>query len=766
MKLINQVKDSSLFVKYKILTILISLSIATGLGVGAQYLYFNSSYKTYFSEDNPERVEYEKIEDEFTNNDNILFVLTAKKGTIYDQTFLQAVDWLTKKSWHLPKATRVDSLTNFQHVTADENDLLVDDLIYPNEKLSEADLAKIKRIALSEPLLANRIVKENSNSTAVNVTLSTDEDDPHESIVIADAALLLKKEFSLLYPDIELRLTGSTMLNYAFENSAQEDGKKIVPLMYLVIFVITYLTLKSVLSTFITLIVVCLSTVATVGLAGFMGFYFTSVSAIVPTIVLTLAVADSVHILKTMKEFMVDGMGRKQAIIESMKLNQTPVFLTSITTIIGFLGLNFSAVPSYHDLGNMTAIGVAFAYLFSVTTLPSLVTVLPIKVKLKAKTGATKTDKFSHFLGAYANIIILATGLVLIVSLWAIPKMKSYDEPLKYFSKRIEFRSDTDFVIEHLTGVESIEIGLPSSSGSVADPGYLHDLEQLKTFIETHPEVVHVFSLSDIMKKLNKSMNADNPDFYKLPTQKDLAAQYLLLYELSLPKGLDLGNMLNLNKSSSRVVVTLSDTNSQKLIELSQDIRKWVKDNSNYIDKPLVGSSFVMFAHISKTNINSMVKGTTVTFLLITLSLVVALRSFRYGLLSIVTNVMPSLVAFGIWAITVAKVDIAVAVAATSTIGIIVDFSVHFLAKYSKFSRKEGAKNALNRTFQMVSPPILSTAIILAGGFLMLVLSPFRLNWVLGALSVMMILLATTFVFLTLPALLIKLNNKQIKRSI
>lgn len=759
----NPIKNGSLFIKYKWLTLFISLFITIGISSGAQYLYFDSSYKTFFAEDNPQRLEFESIQRTFTKSDNVLFVLSAPNDDIYQAEFLNAVASLTEQAWRLPFAVRVDSITNFQHISADEDDLLVADLVDTSSELSAAKLAEIRKIALAEPLLKNRLIKDGSGSTGIYVTLTLAEESPYESSEVGMAALALKTQFQQTYPHIDIRVTGNAMLSHAFSASAQADGETIVPLMYAVVLMIIFITLRSVLSTFISVIIIVMATSATLGAAGWLGFYFTSISSIVPTIVLTLAVADSVHLLKTMQTLMRRGLSRHDAIIESMKLNHTAVFLTSLTTIIGFLGLNSSAVPNYHDLGNMTAIGVFFAYVFSITTLPALVAILPIKQTALPTAADKKTTinarLMTHLVNQHASLILTITAVLTVAAILMLPRMESYDEPLKYFSQKIEFRRDSDFTIENLTGIETIEIALPALNGNVAEPKYLADLDALKSMLEKEHDVVNVSTLADTMKKLNRSMHGDNEAFYRLPEERTLASQYLLLYELSLPRGLDLNNTVDLSKSSSKVVVTFSDTNSKRIIEVVDKIRHWLDSNNHHFAEPVIGSPSVMFAHISKSNIDSMLKGTSVTFMIITLSLMIALRSVKLGALSIISNVLPALFAFGLWALLIAKADIAVAVAATVTIGIMVDFIVHFLIKYSKYRQDYPTQEAITQTLSIVAGPIISTALILICGFSILALSEFRLNWVLGALSALIILFATLFVFIVIPALLIKFDK-------
>lgn len=759
-------RDGGWFIRGRWLTVILSLAFVVTVGYGAAGLYFNSSYKTFFEADNPERQAYEHIQDRFLKSDNVLFVLTAPDGDIYRPEFLQAVHWLTDRAWGLHRATRVDSITNFQHVVADGDDLLVADLVDVGADLTPELQQEIRRVAESDPLLLGRLTRLGGNTTGVHVTLKLDDSVPDDATRAGEAAHRMAEEFRAKFPDIELRLTGDTMMSHAFAASSQADAEHIIPIMYLVIILIAWIALRSIWMTLITVLIVVLSSVAMLGVAGFAGFYFTSVSAIAPTIVLTLAVADSVHILKTVRHLMQQGQDRLSAIRGSMTVNQKPVFLTSVTTIIGFLGLNASAVPTYHDLGNMTAIGVAFAWAFSVITLPALAAITPFRVKpvQAAASGQMRPGIYaalSGFAAGHSGKVLMVLAVLAVGSVALLPQMKAYDEPIKYFGQSIEFRRDTDFTIANLTGVETIELSLPAKSGTIADPAYLADIDGLAGFLRDQPGVVHVATLSDTMKRLNRSMNGDRPGTYRLPESRELAAQYLLLYELSLPQGLDLGNTVDLDKSASRMVVTFGITNSDQIIETAERARHWLQENADATIEPsAISSASLMFAHISRANITGMVNGTGITFGLITLTIALAMMSLKYGLLSVISNVLPSVMAFGIWALVVAKIDIAVAVAATCTIGIVVDFTVHFLAKFHLMRPGRSVTEALTRALDLVGPPILSTAMILACGFSILALSDFRLNWVLGTLSAAMIVLGVVLVFIAVPAALVRLQRR------
>ena len=155
----------------------------------------------------------------------------------------------------------------------------------------------------------------------------------------------------------------------------------LMPLMFVVIFALTWLIIRSLTATFSTLLVIWLSTMVAMGAAGFFGVKLTPIAMSAPIVILTLAVADSIHILMSLRGLMREGMAKTDALVEAVRINFLPVTITSLTTIVGFLSLNFSDSPPYWHLGNITAVGIFAAWIYSLTLLPAALSLLPYRVK-------------------------------------------------------------------------------------------------------------------------------------------------------------------------------------------------------------------------------------------------------------------------------------------------------------------------------------------------------------------------------------------------
>ena len=629
--------------------LLATLLISGGIGSGARGLFFDTDYSAFFGEENPQLTAYEELQDLYTKNDNVLFVVEPANGEAFSEEALLAVEELTEAGWQLPYSTRVDAVTNFQHTSAEEDDLLVRDLVENVADRSAAERAQARDIAVAEPFLARRLVNDDATLTGVNVTLQLPGEDPTEPLQVAAAAREIVAEVGARHPEVTIYLTGFAMLNSAFQEVSVSELAFLMPIMFGAMFLVMIFTLRSVSSSIATMVLVMLSVGIAMGIGGFFEVGLTPPSAQAPTIIMTLAIADSIHILVTMLSGMRAGLSKYDAIVESMRVNLTPVFLTSLSTVIGFLSLNFSDVPPFNHLGNMTAAGVSAAFVLSVFLLPALVAILPVRVPKVRQSSSTFYERFADMVIARRRPLLWGSAALTVLFVALIPMNELDDRFVEYFDESIPFRTDTDFTADNLTGIYSIEFSLGSGeSGAISEPAYLERVEAFANWYREQPGVMHVSTFTDVMKRLNKNMHGDDEAYYALPDNRELAAQYLLLYEMSLPYGLDLNNQIDVDKSSTRFIVTLANISTVQVRGLVEAGEAWLRDNTPAPTHAVGSGPLVMFANISGINIRSMLIGSTLALVLISGLMVLALRSVRLGIISFIPNLIPGAIAFGI----------------------------------------------------------------------------------------------------------------------
>jgi len=758
-------KFGSWVVNHKWRVLLFSLIIVLTAASGVRFLGFITDYRVFFSPDDPKLIAFESLQKTYTQNDNVLYVIAPKNGKVFTRETLQSIELLTEEAWQTPYSIRVDSITNFQFITADEDDLVVRNLIEDSVSLSEKDLLLVKTLALNEPLLVNRAISPQAHVTGVNVTIQL-PDEKGGGIVpnIVDFSRTLADKIRAQNPDLDVYLTGMIFMNNSFKESSQKDMAFLVPLMFLVVILIVGFLLRVITGTFATVIVIFLSILAGMGLAGWAGIKLTPPSASAPNIILTLAVADCVHVLVAFLYNMRHGMQKQAAMIESIRINFQPIFLTSLTTAIGFMSMNFSDSPPFQDLGNIVAMGVVAAFLLSVTTLPALMMILPVRVREGKTHGHNLMDKFANFVITQRNKLLITLSALALIFISFIPNNELNDEFVKYFDETIDFRAATDFTTDNLTGIYTIEYSLKSSeSGGVSDPGFLKTVDEFAQWYRKQPETLHVNTVTDIFKRLNQNMHGDDYDWYRLPEDRNLAAQYLLLYEMSLPYGLDLNNQINVDKSAVRFTATVKSLSSNDLLALEERAQQWLTTNAPAEMKTSGVSPSIMFAHIGKKNIMSMLTGTTVALVLISFILMIALRSVKIGLISLIPNLIPAAMAFGIWGLIVGEVGLALSIVTGMTLGIVVDDTVHFLSKYLRARREQHKtpEESVRYAFLTVGTALWITSLALMAGFYLLSFSTFKLNSGMGLLTAITIAIALIVDFLLLPPLLMKLDGKK-----
>lgn len=301
-------------------------------------------------------------------------------------------------------------------------------------------------------------------------------------------------------------------------------------------------------------------------------------------------------------------------------------------------------------------------------------------------------DALASFIIHNRRGVLVGSGIVTIVLFALIPINQINDDFIGYFKESVEFRSDTEFTADNLTGMYNIAYSLEQGeSNGISTPTFLAQVEAFTDWLKARDEVTNVETITEIFKRLNKNMHGDDPAYFKLPESKELAAQYLLLYEMSLPYGLDLNNQLNVDKSSVRILITMNNIQTSQTLKLEQEIAQWLNDNTD-IATYYAASPNLMFSHIGKRNVDSMVLGVGYALIVIVAIMCIVLRSMKLGAVSVIPNIVPIGATFGIWGVMQGDVGISIGTGVGMILGIVIDNTVHFLSKYQRARRKRVLK--------------------------------------------------------------------------
>lgn len=749
------------------------------LASGLSSLTENNDGRIFFDEASQERQQLLALEQRFTETNSILLVLSVDKGDVFALEPLKAILEVTDLAWKMPYVTRVNSLSNYQRILSAQDDLIIEDLFTEDNLNHIESIAEIREYAVSEKDLVGQILSQDGKTTAVVLNMAAPRGDSVAIKVIMAEVAAIKKKIENKTTGLSLYITGDIPLDNAFADAYAYDLQYLFPLFLLAIFLVCYFFFKSILLSAVILSMMIMVVAATMGSAGYLDIDLSAGTSGVPIILITISLADFIHLLSAMRLAMRAGLDRNQAVQKAIKNNFLPISLTSFTTFIGFISLNFSEAPPFRDLGNLVAIGIVISYLITFTFFP----IFLVKIKLENvfKGKASRISASPEFILYISETLVRKRKMVAavvisgsIVICAGLTKIEFDDDWVKYFDQDNSFRRDTEFVVRHLTGVDTIEYMLSAEKGrSITDVDFLNRLDEFESWALAQPQINHVASIVPLFKKMHFHMNrkTETEEAEIVPTlanNSDLNAQYLLLYEMSLPVGLDLNDRIDIAKEATRLTVTARNLTSRQMRALDSQLSDKLKQ-MDLIKAHGSGTGIpLMFAGLSKRNIQSMLSGIAFALVVVSVVITVSFKSLKLGLLSFVVNILPIILGFGIWGWFYHTIGVSLTIVAAIAFGIVVDDSIHFITKYKKEidQKNDDIVGALKATFAGVGGALVMTTSILVIGFIILSFSVFQPTWGLGLISVIMISIALLFDFLLLPAFLVLFDsgpNKKIE---
>ena len=756
-------------VNNRIRVAVLTLICAFAVFAGIPNLKLDTDGRVFMAADNPDKILLDRFEQEFAKDDNLAIIVKPADGNVFTPRTLGAIGELTEELWNLPYVRLVNSITRFQNTYADGDMMVVEDLVPDPQTVTPEEAATARDTALDRIEIINSLISADGSATAISVIFRLPGVDLVSEIpnINAEAEPLLAR-YRAEYPEIEFKASGSVAISQAFATASQKDGETLTPSMLVAMLLVVGILLRSVTGALLILVLATLSALVSLGALGWTRIPINSATAVAPLMVITLAVASSVHILSSIRQTMQETPDRTEWARRALADHGLGITVAIFTTAIGFLSLNFSISPPFRQLGNMVAAGMVGVWVFTIFLLPGLICWLPMRQIKKA----ASVDRFMVWLGEFVirnqRRLLLGIPLVILGFAAGISQIKLEDDFLRYFDERFETRRATDLYETNLGGLNvleySVDTGVESGINSVA---YLESLDAFASFLRDQPEVSHIRILSDTIKRLNMNMNGDDPAFYRIPDTDEEASQYLFLYELSLGYGMDLTDQINVDRSSTRVSAFVPFATTTQLLELDDKVQAWFAENAAELANPVTGQTHV-YTMISARDVPSMLKGTTLALVFISFVIFLVLRNLKLGLVSLVPNLVPAAMGFGLWGFMVGNVTLAVSIVVAMTLGIVVDDTVHFILKYANARKRgESAEDSVRHAFKSVGMALTVTSLGLVIGFAILGQSGFAVNRDMARLTAITLSFALFVDFLFLPPLLIFLDRmKTMKTSI
>lgn len=739
-------------------TLAAALLLVLLCALGLPRLSINSDTRVFFSDGNVNRTQLDAFDARYNSGVNLFLALHAQEGTVLTRERLDVFAALTEAAWALPYATRVEGITNAVHVTSDAESIVIGDMYEPGS--DEPVAAAAERIT-ADSLLAGRLIATDRRTAAINITF----DYPLASSAVTDEILSATKAMveasGARAAGLEAWYAGRVASSNAFAVAGRRDLTTLLPVSFVAILGLLIVLIRSARAATALFLTAALAAASALGIAGWAGLQLNAATAHTATVIIALGVASLSHLVLLTRRILRRGARLESAIIEALRSDVRPIALTLGTTCIGFLSLNSADAPPFREMGTFVAIGALFCLALGVTALPALLYLWRVPAGSSSPFIAETIARSTGWILAHRSALLIGTPLAVAVAALGMTQITINDTFPDYFDESFDFRTHTDRIEDHLTGLEVVEFDIGNGrSDGIFEKTYIDRLERFEGWLTRQDKVVHVASILETFRRINQHMTDGRPQSRVVPRDRATLAQYMLLYEISLPPGLDLTNAVTVDKARSRMTVIMHRATTRDVRELRERAEAWWNDPPRDGIQAAGTGLAVMFAYLSSLNVNSMIGGTALALILISGILLGAFRSVRYGLISLVPNLLPGVIAFGLWGYVVGEVGVAVSVVGAMALGIIVDDTIHLIWRYRQ-ARKEGAtpEEAVAAMFAIVGEPMLMSSVVLVVGFAMLAVSGFHITSSTGILTAAMIGFALLTDWFMLPPLLIAVDR-------
>ncbi|MEA1920745.1 MAG: MMPL family transporter [Campylobacterota bacterium] len=727
-----------------------------------KHLEFEGSYRIWFGEESSILKDYDSFRAVFGNDDGVSIIFRDEAG-VFNPKALHVISRITQKLWETKDIARVDSITNYQYVHADEaypDEVIVEDFIEDVDALSPSQLAQKAKIILGEAMILGRIISDDLKTTMIVARMTPKAgDDP-------EVSARLKKAVEAIVADesesgYRFYLAGGPILNMSFIDLGQHDASTFTPLVLLIAMLILWVIFRRPSAVLLSISVVIFTFLIVLAIQVMLGYRMNNFTANMPVFIVAIGIADAMHLFWIYMLGRKKGMDNHEAIHYSVHKNFLPIFLTSITTAVGFASLGISAVVPIKTLGIATANAALLAFVLTILFVPAMLAILNPKIKATQLAKEKKTSLLAHrvsrFIMAYDIKILVSSSLFILAIGTGLYHVKVDSNTVRYFSEEVPFRETVTFMQKNISGPMTYEIVVDSKQkDGIKDPKFMNTVEEFyKVFREKYPDMRHISSLSDVVKKFNEVMDGS----YSIPNDRNLIAQYLLLYSLSLPQGMEINDKMDVDERLLRVTAAMNIVDTSKDLEMMQWVEQWW-EQTPYSAK--INGQTAMFAHMQHDVTDTLINSILLAITAVSIMMIFIFRNLRIIPLFIVPNILPIVLVVGVMGWLGLTIDIGVAISGAIIIGVAVDDTIHFLVKYREArSRGDSLEDALAYVMQYAGSAIIFTTIILSAAFMIFVFSDFLPNVHFGIVTSIALVIAVWVDLLILPAVLSRFDAKE-----
>ncbi|MBW1894683.1 MAG: MMPL family transporter [Deltaproteobacteria bacterium] len=763
-------------------------------------IIIDTSSEAMLHEDDPSRIEYNAFRDQFGGANMI--IVGVKAPNIFCNDFLKKLKALHHElEKELPYVQEVNSLINARNTRGENDVLYVDDLLkdWPE---NDVDMALLKKQVLNNPVYLNNIISKDGNLTAIVIETAAfvEEDtdssqdlsgfeDGFEDDFSGDTNAPVKRRYFSQKQNMKLvdslnrivkrhetksfsmAVTGGPVVVDVFNRYTASDMKLLFLMATgIIIFFITIL-FQRISGVVLPFIIVYSSMASTLGLMAIFNAYITLMSVVLPTFLVAVGIADSVHILSIFYRRFQQGSSKEDAISYAMGHSGLAIVMTSITTAAGLLSFSFSELSAIGNLGIFAAAGVILALVYTIIMLPALIAAIPIKFKETVK-DEKRSAIMDRFLLFFTNLstthpkkILLICPFLFVLSIFFICRLELTHSMMRYFPDSFAVKQDALFIDKELRGMLTIEVVVDTKKeNGIYEPLILNSIDKISKHLESIKQsdifVGKVFSITDILKETNQALHGNDSNHYTIPQDREIIAQEFLLFENSGSD--DLEQIVDSKFSKTRITIKIPWVDLVIIDRFVKEVREIFRNEfPAKIDVTITGLTPIMGRTITEA-MHSMTKSYIIAFIVISILMIILVGNFKIGLLSMIPNLLPIFTVIGIMGIAKVPMDLTALMIGSIAIGLVVDDTMHFMYNFRKYYNiNENVYEAVKETLLGTGRALLLTSIILSSNFFILMVATLRNSLIFGFYTGLVIIFALLADFLIAPAIMTVITHQR-----
>ena len=734
--------------KYKYRLILLTTMITLLLSFSLKEIAYEGNYRIWFNPDSRIITSYDAFRDTFGGDDTFVVAFEDEKGIFGTKAIGTVLD-LTRKFQKIKGVQKVDSLTNYQYIRSEEDDIIVEDFI---EDTAGLDAKKI--LALHDPLIVNHLISKDGKTTLIAVKLASlqGSDEAVNIEVMQKLQSILKK--SEKETGYRFYLSGVPAITASLVTVSQHDALFLMPLAVIIVVIMLWLLFRDAMGVLIPSVVIIFTFLIVLSMQMLLGYRLNNFTVNIPSFISAIAIADAMHLFLAWVYYRQKGLRNKEAVTVALQKNFLPIAMTSFTTATGFATLGLSTIEPIATLGLAITSGALIAFILSVTLAPAILltrkedhAVKPVHfLDLSTLTG------YGAFIKRHDRKIIVAFVLLFLFAGYGLRYIKVDSNSIKYFSSHTVVRSGSDFIEKHITGPMVYEVVLDSGrKEGIKDPKFLAQIINFeKVLKQKYPAVRFSISLKDIIARMQKVLNPDADTV--LPKDKNLVAQYLLLYSMSLPQGMEINDQVDTSERYLRLTLNCDVQDTSKDLEMIAWIKQWWQEHAPYAAD--VQGQTAIFAYMQSSVTDTLVISIASTLLIVMLAMFLIFRNLKMLLLFILPNIAPLVLVAGVMGYLGIHIDIGVAISAAVILGIAVDDTIHFFSKFFDVIKEKSFEESIDYVISHSGNAMILTTLILSLTFAVFAVSSFIPNVNFAIVTVVALNIALLLDLVLLPALL------------